>query len=165
MSAKEPSRHNSEQKSPSMKASKGGFFSRPRSQKWRVFWVGLVLLLLISTVTAFIIVPRLYRIDTALKSATNQALPHVQTTEQVIDIPSPTSLPQDLARLNHLNLLLLACDTDSKFAGCGVLTQTDMVVRIDFVHHHVTMLSLPRDLWILNGEGYCCNKLDAHLAL
>jgi hypothetical protein len=36
MSAKEPSRHNSEQKSPSMKASKGGFFSRPRSKKWRV---------------------------------------------------------------------------------------------------------------------------------
>jgi anionic cell wall polymer biosynthesis LytR-Cps2A-Psr (LCP) family protein len=57
-----------------------------------------------------------------------------------------------------------ALDTDSKFAGGGVLTQTDMVVRIDFVHHHVTMLSLPRDLWIPSDEGYCCNKLDAHLA-
>ena len=106
MSAKEPSRHNSEQKSPSMKASKGGFFSRPRSKKWRVIWVSLVLLLLISTVTGIIIVPRLYRIDTALKSATNQALPHVKTTEQGIDIPSPTSLPKDLADLDHLNLLL-----------------------------------------------------------
>jgi LCP family protein required for cell wall assembly len=160
MSAKEPSRHNSEQKSPSMEASKSGFFSRPHSKKWRVIWVSLVLLLLISTVTGIIIVPRLYRIDTALKSVTNQALPHVQTTEQVMNIPSPTSLPKDLADLGHLNLLLLASDTDSKFAGGRVLTQTDIVVRIDFTHHHVTMLSLPRDLWIPSDEGYCCNKLD-----
>jgi LCP family protein required for cell wall assembly len=160
MSAKKPSRHNSEQKSPSMKASKSGFFSRPRSKKWRVIWVSLVLLLLLSTVTGIIIVPRLYRIDTALKSATNQALPQVKTTEKVIDIPSPTSLPKDLADLGHLNLLLLASDTDSKFEGGRVLTQTDIVVRIDFTHHHVTMLSLPRDLWIPSDEGYCCNKLD-----
>ena len=81
-------------------------FSRQRSKKWRVIWISLVLLLLISTITGIIIVPRLYRIDTALKSATNQALPHVKTTEQVIDIPSPTSLPKDLADLGHLNLLL-----------------------------------------------------------
>jgi LCP family protein required for cell wall assembly len=84
----------------------------------------------------------------------------VKTSEQAIDIPTPTSLPTDLARLGHLNLLLLASDTDAKFACGGVLTQTDMVVRIDFVHHHVTMLSLPRDLWIPSDEGYCCNKLD-----
>ena len=130
-----------------------------------MIWVSLVLLSLLSTVTGIIIVPRLYHIDTALKSATNQALPQVKTTEQVIDIPSPTSLPKDMADLGHLNLLLLASDTDSKFEGGRVLTQTDMVVRIDFTHHHVTMLSLPRDLWIPSDEGYCCNKLDAHLAL
>jgi hypothetical protein len=106
MSAEEPSRHNSEQKSPSMEASKSGFFSRSLSRKWRVIWVSLVLLLLLSTVTGIIMVPRLYRIDIALKSATNQALPHVKTTEQVIDIPSPPSLPKDLADLGHLNLLL-----------------------------------------------------------
>jgi polyisoprenyl-teichoic acid--peptidoglycan teichoic acid transferase len=140
--------------------SQSGFFSRPRSKKWRVFQVSLVMLLLISTVTGIIVVPRLYRIDTALKSVTNQSLPHVKTTEQVIDIPSPTSLPNDLADLGHFNLLLLASDTDSKFEGGRVLTQTEIVVRIDFTHHHVTMLSLPRDLWIPSDEGYCCNKLD-----
>jgi hypothetical protein len=87
-------------------SSQSGFFSRSLSRKWRVIWVSLVLLLLLSTVTGIIIVPRLYRIDTALKSATNQALPQVKTTEQVIDIPSPTSLPKDLADPGHLNLLL-----------------------------------------------------------
>jgi LCP family protein required for cell wall assembly len=135
--------------------------SQPRSQKWRVFWISVVLLLLISgTATGIILVPKLYRIDTALKSVTNQALPHIKTTGQAIVIPSPTSLPKDLAGLDHLNLLLLASDTDAKFEGDGVLTQTDMVVRIDFVHHHVTMLSLPRDLWIPSDEWDCCNKLD-----
>jgi hypothetical protein len=81
--------------------------SQPRSQKWRVFWISVVLLLLMSgTATGIILVPRLYRIDTALNSATSQTLPHVKTSEQAIDIPTPTSLPNDLAGLNHLNLLL-----------------------------------------------------------
>jgi hypothetical protein len=79
---------------------------RPRSKRWRVMWVSLLLLLLISTVTGIMIVPRLYRIDTTLKSVTNQTLPQVHTHEQAVIIPSPTSLPKDLARLNHLNLLL-----------------------------------------------------------
>jgi LCP family protein required for cell wall assembly len=132
--------------------------SRPRSKKWRVFQVSLVLLLLISTITGIIVVPKLYRIYAAVKSATNQTLPHVKTTQQAI--PSPTSPPNDLAGLDHLNLLLLGSDTDSKFEGGRVLTQTDIVVRIDLAHHHVTMLSLPRDLWVPSDEGYCCNKLD-----
>ena len=106
MSAEEPSRHKSEQIPPSKKASKGGFFSRSRSKKWRVIWVSLILLLLIITATGIIIVPRLYRIDTALNSATNQSLPQVKTSEPVIDFPSPTSLPVDLAGLGHLNVLL-----------------------------------------------------------
>jgi LCP family protein required for cell wall assembly len=132
--------------------------SRPRSKKWRVFQVSLVLLLLIGTATGIIVVPRLYRTYTAVKSVTNQTLPQVQTTEQVI--PTPTPLPNDLAGLDHLNLLLLGSDTDSKFEGGRVLTQTDIVVRIDFAHHHVTMLSLPRDLWVPTDEGWCCAKLD-----
>jgi hypothetical protein len=136
--------------------------SQPRSKKWRVFQVSLVLLLLLSTVTGIIVVPRLYRTYATVKSVTNQTLPHVKTTGQAI--PSPTSLPNDLAGLGHFNLLLLGSDTDSKFEGGRVLTQTDIVVRIDLAHHHVTMLSLPRDLWIPSDEGWCCAKLDAHFA-
>jgi LCP family protein required for cell wall assembly len=132
--------------------------SRPRSKKWRVFQVSLVLLLFISTVAGIIVVPRLYRTYTIVKSVTSQTLPHVQTTGQAI--PSPTSLPNDLTGLDHLNLLLLGSDTDSKFEGGRVLTQTDIVVRIDLAHHHVTMLSLPRDLWVPSDEGWCCAKLD-----
>ena len=131
---------------------------RPRSTQWQVLQVSLVLLVLISTVTGIIVVPRFYRTYTAVKSTTSQTLPHVKTTGQ--PIPSPTSLPNDLVGLDHLNLLLLGSDTDSKFEGGRVLTQTDIVVRIDLAHHHVTMLSLPRDLWVPSDEGYCCAKLD-----
>src|ERR1700693_89226 len=131
---------------------------RPRSKKWLVFLVILVLLVLISTATGIIVVPKFYRTYATVKSVTNQTLPHVKTTEQAI--PTPTPLPNDLAGLDHFNLLLLGSDTDSKFEGGRVLTQTVIVVRIDFVHHHVTMLSLPRDLWVPSDEGYCCAKLD-----
>jgi LCP family protein required for cell wall assembly len=132
--------------------------SRQRSKKWRVFQVSLVLLLLISTVTGIVVVPRLYRTYVTVKSVTNQTLPHVKTTGQAI--PTATSLPDDLTGIGHLNLLLLGSDTDAKFEGGRVLTQTDIVVRIDLAHHHVTMLSLPRDLWVPSDEGFCCAKLD-----
>jgi hypothetical protein len=108
MSAEEPTSDNSEQKSPYPKASKSGSSHRTRSKKWRVVWVGLILLLLISTAAGIVLVPGLYRINNVLKSVTSQALPHVKTSEKAIDIPTPISLPDDLARLNHLNLLLLA---------------------------------------------------------
>ncbi len=57
-------------------------------------------------------------------------------------------------------MLLLGSDNDTKFADGRVLTQTDIVVRLDLKHHHVTMLSLPRDLWLTTDQGVCCNKLD-----
>jgi LCP family protein required for cell wall assembly len=155
MSAIEPSGDNPEQISPNTKASPG---KKPRSKKLRVLLISLVLLLLLSAVSGIIVVPKLYHTYEVMKSVTNQMLPHVKTTAQAI--PSPTSLPNDLAGLDHLNLLLLGSDTDSKFEGGRVLTQTDIVVRIDLTHHHVTMLSLPRDLWIPSDAGYCCSKLD-----
>ena len=105
--------------------------------------------------------PKLYRIDTALNKRHEIRRCHtLKPLNKQLAFHRPPHCLKDLAGLGHLNLLLLASDTDSKFEGGAVLTQTDMVVRIDFVHHHVTMLSLPRDLWIPSDEGYCCNKLD-----
>lgn len=131
---------------------------RPRSKKFRVFQAILALILLVSVITGAIVLPKLYRLYTVAKSSTSQTLPQVKSTRQ--PIPTPTSLPDDLAGLDHLNLLLLGSDTDAKFDGGRVLTQTDIVVRIDLAHHHVTMLSLPRDLWVPTDQGYCCAKLD-----
>ncbi len=90
-----------------------------------------------------------------LKGATGVALPTVDTGGI-----QPTQLPSDLTNLHYFNLLLLGSDNDAKFASGAVLTQTVIVVRVDFDNKKVTMVSLPRDLWIPNDLGGCCNKLD-----
>ena len=133
-------------------------FSRSRSKKVRVLQVVLVLLFLTASAAGAIFIPRLYHLYSFARSTTSQTLPQINSTQT--PLPSATPLPDDLTGLDHLNLLLLGSDTDSKFDGGHVLTQTDMVVRIDLAHHHVTMVSLPRDLWVPTDQGYCCAKLD-----
>ncbi len=94
-----------------------------------------------------------YRVYVLLKNSTSQTLP----TVPVQNAPESTPLPEDLSALDHFNLLLLGSDNDSKFQN--VLTQTVIVVRVELKNHKVTMVSLPRDLWVPSDLG-CCEKLD-----
>jgi LCP family protein required for cell wall assembly len=112
-----------------------------------------IAVLLPGTVAAFAI----YRLYSFAQITTGQALPAISTT---VPLPASTSLPGDLSNLDSVNMLLLGSDTDTKFGDGRVLTQTDMIVRLDITHHQVTMLSLPRDLWLRTDTGVCCNKLD-----
>ncbi len=57
-------------------------------------------------------------------------------------------------------MLLLGSDNDTKFATGAVLTQTDIVVRVDLKNHKITMVSIPRDFYIQSDYGRCCYKLD-----
>jgi polyisoprenyl-teichoic acid--peptidoglycan teichoic acid transferase len=45
-------------------------------------------------------------------------------------------------------ILLMGSDDDSKFAGSNPLTQSMILARVDPAAHQVTMLSIPRDLWV-----------------
>jgi anionic cell wall polymer biosynthesis LytR-Cps2A-Psr (LCP) family protein len=45
-------------------------------------------------------------------------------------------------------VLLLGSDDDSKFKADRVLTQSMILVRVEPATKHVTMLSIPRDLWV-----------------
>jgi LCP family protein required for cell wall assembly len=92
-----------------------------------------------------------------VQSSTGQTLPNVSTINPTVQ---PTVLPGDLGNVDHFNLLLLGSDDDSKFGSGAVLTQTDMVVRVDLANKQITMVSLPRDLWIPSDWGRCCYKLD-----
>lgn len=57
-------------------------------------------------------------------------------------------------------VLLLGSDDDSKFPADAVLTQSMILVRVDPAARHVTMLSIPRDLWVpLSAGGQA--KIDA----
>jgi len=94
----------------------------------------------------------------------------LDSTGQVIRVPSPS--PTDLftspspsqsaspaAVTGAFTVLLLGSDDDSKFSSDHVLTQSMILVRVIPSTKQVTMLSLPRDLYVhLSTGGY--GKID-----
>lgn len=64
-----------------------------------------------------------------------------------------SKLPAISEPTNQMNILLLGSDNDQKFSGDNPLTQTMMVVHVDFDTKQVVMFSIPRDLWILKPNG------------
>src|SRR2546423_512453 len=67
--------------------------------------------------------------------------------------------PPPLDSKQRINILLLGSDNDQKFPQDAVLSQTMIVVSIDPAKHQVTLLSLPRDLWV-EIPGHKSAKID-----
>jgi LCP family protein required for cell wall assembly len=93
----------------------------------------------------------------------------IESTGQVIDLPtpSPTQLlvsptpgsPSPSAVTGAFTVLLLGSDDDSKFNPDHVLTQSMILVRVVPSKQQVTMLSIPRDLYVhFSTGGY--GKID-----
>jgi LCP family protein required for cell wall assembly len=83
-------------------------------------------------------------------------------TGQVVSIASPTPSPISLGspspsavaqQQGALTVLLLGSDDDSKFSSDHVLTQSMILVRVVPSTHSVTMLSIPRDLYVPLSTG------------
>ncbi len=73
--------------------------------------------------------------------------------------PSPSSAPSVQPITGAFTVLLLGSDDDSKFGGDHVLTQSMILVRVVPSQKKVTMLSIPRDLYVhLSTGGY--GKID-----
>ena len=64
------------------------------------------------------------------------------------NVPAPAHAPPPLDSKQRINILLLGSDNDQKFREDALLSQTMIVVSVDPAHHQVTLLSLPRDLWV-----------------
>ena len=64
----------------------------------------------------------------------------------------PVSASEHLSSTAPFTLLLLGSDSDSKFGG-AYLTQSMILTRVDPATKHVTMLSIPRDLWVRLCNG------------
>jgi LCP family protein required for cell wall assembly len=92
----------------------------------------------------------------------------IEATGQVIRVtpsptmlfsPTPTSLPTAAPAAGAFTVLLLGSDDDSKFNSDHVLTQSMILVRVVPSTKEVTMLSIPRDLYVhLSPGGY--GKID-----
>ena len=86
--------------------------------------------------------------------ATGQVL-HVTPSPSTLFSPSPTASASASAApiTGAFTVLLLGSDDDSKFIGDRVLTQSIILVRVVPSTKQVTMLSIPRDLWIPLSVG------------
>jgi len=74
-------------------------------------------------------------------------------------VSSSTPAPIIASSTAPFTLLLLGSDDDQKCTSCTPLTQSMILVRVDPAAHAVTMLSVPRDLWVpLSTGGY--GKMD-----
>lgn len=83
----------------------------------------------------------------------------VKNTGQKVVIKHPASI-QSLPQLtDQANILLLGSDNDQKFTG-NPLTQTMMVVHIDYNAHRVDTFSIPRDLWVRMPDRDTYGKID-----
>ncbi|HEY7358934.1 MAG TPA: LCP family protein, partial [Ktedonobacterales bacterium] len=129
----------------------------PHRRRKIILTSAATLLLLTLVSAAAWAVFRYYQVFQFVNASTGQALPKVTTNNPA---SQSTVLPSDLSNLDHFNLLLLGSDNDPKFGSGAVLTQTDIVVRVDLAHQQISMVSIPRDLWIHSDTGACCYKLD-----
>ncbi len=88
----------------------------------------------------------------------------IESTGQVLHVtppPSDTSSPTSSSSptasaapiTGAFTVLLLGSDDDSKFSGDHVLSQSMILVRIVPSTKQVTMLSIPRDLWVPLSTG------------
>ncbi len=95
-----------------------------------------------------------------------------ESTGQVISSPSPTQLllspsptqssPTVAAVTGAFTVLLLGSDDDSKFKSDHVLTQSMILVRVVPSTKQVTMLSIPRDLYVHMSTGGYGKIMDAY---
>ena len=75
-------------------------------------------------------------------------------------VQAADNAPAALAPTAPFTALFLGSDNDSKFAPDGLLTQSMILVRVDPFARHVTMFSIPRDLYVPISNGGS-NKIDA----
>jgi len=119
----------------------------------RSHWIGLGIALLCLAVIAGVLIylsPVLALLDS------RPAVP-------VRGVPAPAKPPPPLASSQRINVLLLGSDNDQKFQQNALLSQTMIVVSIDPRTHQVTLLSLPRDLWV-DIPSHASAKIDLAFA-
>ena len=92
------------------------------------------------------------------------ALPSPKASAGAHSSPGPTvqikPLPTGKA---GFTVLLLGSDNDPKFVAGHILTQSMILVRVIPATHQVSMLSIPRDLWVPLATGGTA-KIDAAYA-
>jgi len=85
--------------------------------------------------------------------ATGQAVSVPSPSVALLTTPSPVPTASPVAPGSAFTVLLLGSDDDSKFSADHVLTQSMILVRVVPATKQVTMLSIPRDLYVPLSVG------------
>ena len=83
----------------------------------------------------------------------------VTAAQQTNRAPAPVVSADPPAPGMPFTILLLGSDNDTKFPKDKVLTQSMILVRVNPATRAVTMLSIPRDLWVPLSTGHSA-KID-----
>ena len=114
------------------------------TQKKIALFAGLCVLLILVFFTLGFSSYYLSRVGNIVFSSMNRRVTTKNPTETLPD---------------QTNILLLGSDNDQKFTG-NPLTQTMMVIHIDWQKKEVDMFSIPRDLWVYMPDGKSLGKID-----
>lgn len=87
-----------------------------------------------------------------------------QGAAQATPTPTANEVAPPAGGMAPFTVLLLGSDDDAKFQADRVLTQSMILVRVNPASREVTMLSIPRDLWVPLSTGGTA-KIDAAYAL
>lgn len=80
------------------------------------------------------------------------------------DAPGSGATPRASGAEQAFTVLLLGSDSDAKFARDHLLTQSMILVRVEPASKQVTMLSIPRDLWVPIAGTQGMAKIDTAYA-
>lgn len=105
-------------------------------RKHVVRWAVLALVIALVAVTAFVVQRAQQALDTATQGQGGSA----------IDILLPK--PLDGESTGTVNLLLAGNSFDDKGHDGAALTDSIMVASMNLTTHHITLVSIPRDLWV-----------------
>jgi LCP family protein required for cell wall assembly len=96
---------------------------------------------------------------TALQSTQEVTVPSPSDSPSTAQLFTPTPSSGQILSGGPFTVLLLGSDDDSKFVADHVLTQSMILVRVVPATKQITMLSIPRDLYVhLSPGGY--GKID-----
>src|SRR6202521_1808600 len=90
---------------------------------------------------------------TALQATQEVTVPSPSASSSGAQLFTPTPSPSAVLSGGPFTVLLLGSDDDSKFVADHVLTQSMILVRVVPATKQVTMLSIPRDLYVPLSPG------------
>ncbi|OLB81628.1 MAG: hypothetical protein AUI14_02580, partial [Actinobacteria bacterium 13_2_20CM_2_71_6] len=132
----------------------------------RAGWRAVLVIFLVGVVLSGLSGAAAYFLPVVIAAyAQTGQLAHTATATRAaagVSAPAAPAAPAPAADAGSpaFTVLLLGSDDDSKFQADAVLTQSMILVRVNPTTRHVTMLSIPRDLWVPLSSGGSA-KIDA----